>query len=74
MKVLLVNGSPHREGCTYTALCTVSEALNQNGIDTDIFWIGNKPLSDVSPATSAMICALRVSRHGERIFITGRGL
>ena len=25
MKVLLVNGSPHREGCTYTALCTVSE-------------------------------------------------
>ena len=35
MKVLLVNGSPHREGCTYTALCAVSEALNQNGIDTD---------------------------------------
>ena len=45
MKGLLVNGSPHREGCTYMALCTVSEALNQNGIDTDIFWIGNKPLS-----------------------------
>lgn len=45
MKVLLVNGSPHREGCTYTALCIVSEALNQNGIDTDVFWIGNKPLS-----------------------------
>lgn len=46
MKVLLVNGSPHREGCTYTALCAVSEALNQNGIDTDTFWIGNKPISD----------------------------
>ena len=45
MKVLLVNGSPHKEGCTYTALCTVSGALNQNGIDTDMFWIGNKPLS-----------------------------
>ena len=45
MKVLLVNGSPHREGCTYTALCAVSEALNQNGIDTDTFWIGNKPIS-----------------------------
>lgn len=45
MKVLLINGSPHKEGCTYTALCEVSEALNQNGIDTDIFWIGNKPLS-----------------------------
>ena len=37
MKVLLTNGSPHEEGCTYTALCEVSAALNQNGIDTDIF-------------------------------------
>lgn len=45
MKVLLTNGSPHKEGCTYTALCEVAEALNKNGIDTDIFWIGNKPLS-----------------------------
>ncbi len=45
MKVLLVNGSPHREGCTYTALCEVSKSLNENGIDTDIFWIGKKALS-----------------------------
>lgn len=45
MKVLLTNGSPHKEGCTYTALCEVAEALNKNEIDTDIFWIGNKPLS-----------------------------
>ena len=45
MKVLLTNGSPHKEGCTYTALCEVSEALNENGIDTDLFWIGKKPLS-----------------------------
>lgn len=37
MKVLLVNGSPHKDGCTYTALCEVSEALNEQGIDTDIF-------------------------------------
>lgn len=36
MKVLLTNGSPHEKGCTYTALCAVSEALNRNGIDTDI--------------------------------------
>ena len=36
MKVLLVNGSPHKEGCTFTALCTVSDTLNQNGIDTDM--------------------------------------
>ena len=45
MKVLLVNGSPHQRGCTYTALCEASESLNKNGIDTDLFRIGNKPLS-----------------------------
>lgn len=45
MNVLLVNGSPHREGCTHTALCTVSGALRQNGIGTALFWIGTKPLS-----------------------------
>ncbi len=45
MKVLLVNGSPHKEGSTYTALCAVSGALNQNGIDTDVFWIGTRPLA-----------------------------
>ena len=45
MKILLVNGSPHKEGCTYTALAEVGAALNQSGIDTDVFWIGNKPLS-----------------------------
>lgn len=45
MKVLLVNGSPHKEGCTYTALGAVSDALNQNGIDTELFWIGVKPLA-----------------------------
>jgi murein L,D-transpeptidase YafK len=32
MKGLLVHGTPRKEGCTYTALCTVSDALNPNGI------------------------------------------
>lgn len=45
MKVLLVNGSPHKEGCTYTALTEVAETLNKEGISTDIFWVGNKPMS-----------------------------
>ena len=45
MKVLLINGSPHKEGCTYTALHEVAAALNKQEIDTDIFWIGNKALS-----------------------------
>ena len=32
MKVLLVNGSPHAEGCTFTALKEVESALRQSGI------------------------------------------
>lgn len=44
MKVMLVNGSPHEKGCTYTALCEVAETLNKEGIETEIFWIGNKPI------------------------------
>ena len=45
MKVLLVNGSPHEKGCTYTALDEVSKTLNHEGIETEIFHIGIKPLS-----------------------------
>jgi len=45
MKVLLVNGSPHKEGCTFTALSEVAETLNKEGIETDIFWIGKSPLA-----------------------------
>ena len=40
MKVLLVNGSLHEKGCTYTALCEVEKALNANGVETEIYWIG----------------------------------
>lgn len=45
MKVLLVNGSPHANGCTYTALCEVATALEQQGIETEIFQLGTKPIS-----------------------------
>lgn len=45
MKVMLVNGSPHKEGCTYVALSEVEKTLNKEGIDTEMFWIGNKPIS-----------------------------
>lgn len=45
MKVLLVNGSPNRESCTYTALSEVAGALNGEGIETDFFWIGKKAVN-----------------------------
>ena len=44
MKVLLVNGGPHKEGCTYTALKEVAETLEEEGIETEIFWVENKPI------------------------------
>lgn len=44
MKVLLINGSPHKEGCTFTALSEIKDQLEKEGIDSEIFWIGNKPV------------------------------
>lgn len=40
MKVLLINGSPHKNGCTNRALSEVAGELENNGIETEIFWIG----------------------------------
>ncbi|OWT33565.1 NADPH-dependent FMN reductase [Methanobrevibacter sp. 87.7] len=42
MKVLLVNGSPHRDGCTNEALSIIKEELAKNDVDSEIFWIGNR--------------------------------
>lgn len=44
MKVFLLNGSPHQHGCTDRALREVASALEQGGIETEIFWIGNQPI------------------------------
>ena len=44
MKVLLVNGSPNKKGCTYTALCKVEKELNKFNIETEIFYLGKKPI------------------------------
>lgn len=45
MKVILVNGSPHEKGCTYTALKEIEKSLNKNGIETEIFQLGAKPIA-----------------------------
>ncbi len=42
MKVLLVNGSPNKEGNTYTALAEVAKTLEAEGIETEIVSIGKK--------------------------------
>lgn len=46
MKVLLVNGSPRAAGCTNTALEEVAKTLGEAGIETEIFWLGAKPVQD----------------------------
>ena len=45
MKVLLINGSPHVRGCTYTALSEVASELINQGISTQIFHIGTDPIA-----------------------------
>ena len=44
MKVLLINGSPHAHGCTYTALSVVADTLQQNGMETEIIHVGHKDI------------------------------
>lgn len=44
MNVLLINGSPHKNGCTYTALTEVARTLNAQGVETEIFHIGAAPV------------------------------
>lgn len=46
MKVLLFNGSPRANGCTFTALTVIADVLNSQGIETEILQIGNKPVQD----------------------------
>ena len=45
MKVILVNGSPHEHGCTDRALSVVADSLRENEIDSEIFWVGVRPVS-----------------------------
>lgn len=45
MKVLLINGSPNQYGCTYTALHEVEITLQANGIETELLYLGKKPIA-----------------------------
>ena len=45
MKVLLLNGSPHKNGCTYTALEEIANALKEEGIESEIYQIGTEPIA-----------------------------
>ena len=46
MKVLLLNGSSRKNGCTYLALSEVAKVLNEEGIETEIVQMGGRPVRD----------------------------
>lgn len=54
MNVLMVNGSDHEFGCTYTALAEVGAALEEYGIASEVVWLGNKPLRDCANCGTCM--------------------
>ena len=45
MRVLMLNGSPRANGCTYTALTEVRKRLESQGIETELFQIGTQPVA-----------------------------
>lgn len=44
-KVLLVNGSPNEHGCTYTALKEIADTLSRNDVESEILYLGKKPVA-----------------------------
>lgn len=46
MKVLMLNGSPHKEGCTYAALSEIAGVLRDEGVESEILWLGSGPIQD----------------------------
>jgi multimeric flavodoxin WrbA len=60
VKVILVNGSPHAEGCTYSALGEVAAALDKEGVETEIFQGGKKPI------IGCTACRYRTLMHFEQ--------
>lgn len=61
MKALLVNGSPHAHGCTYTALCEVKQTLEANGVAARLLHIGTQPVA-------GCIACGRCARTGRCVF------
>ena len=54
MKVLLFNGSPHKNGCTFTALEEISKTLKEEGIESEIYQIGT---GSITPCRACGACS-----------------
>lgn len=44
MKVLMINGSPREDGNTARALKEVADTLKAEGVESEIVWLGNRPV------------------------------
>lgn len=44
-KILLINGSPHEKGCTYTALSEIADTLAKNDVESELLYLGTKPMA-----------------------------
>lgn len=53
MKVLLINGSPNKNGSTFTALEEISKTLKEENIDSEIYYIGKDP---IAPCKACSAC------------------
>lgn len=53
MNVLMINGSPHAKGCTYTALSEIAKELDRNGVESNIMHIGKR---GIQGCTACMGC------------------
>lgn len=53
MKVLLINGSPHEKGCTYTALNEIANTLSKEGIESEFYYIGTDA---IAPCRACKAC------------------
>ena len=54
MKILMINGSPHPRGCTYTALHEMEQVLQAAGVETQILTVGAEQAGAAPPAVDAM--------------------
>ena len=53
MKVLLFNGSPHKNGCTHTALEEIAKTLKEENVDSEIYQIG---IGSITPCRGCGAC------------------
>ncbi|MBO4367665.1 MAG: flavodoxin family protein [Clostridia bacterium] len=54
MKVLLLNGSPHPNGCTATALKEMIRVFETEGVETELLQVGNRDIRGCIACRSCM--------------------